>query len=202
MASKLEFPLQLQRQYNAPLDVDSKVETLVELEALKDNDRSYEGMLTYCVEDSTLYIFNKYGNFEPVSGSGGSTVDVIEKDNANAISSKGVYSGLYIEKTETIIDTPAYYSVCQSTDDGALNVVTMVADSSTQIPLDDINTQITPEDLSTLTGDGTEYVKYIAEVSHEETYDVEKYLSGDYITIDEWNTYFDNLEINSTGGGI
>ena len=79
MASKLEFPLQLQRQYNAPLDVDSKVETLVELEALKDNDRSYEGMLTYCVEDSTLYIFNKYGNFEPVSGSGGSvkTIDIV-----------------------------------------------------------------------------------------------------------------------------
>lgn len=202
MASKLEFPLQLSRQYNAPLDVDSKVETLDELEVLKGSARSYEGMLTYCVESSTLYIFNKDGNFEPI-GSSGSTVDVIEKDNTNAISSKGVYSGLYIEKTETIIDTPAYYSVCQSTDDGALNVVLTVSEASTEIALNEIIGQTTPEDLSTLTGDGTEYVKYIAEVSHEETHDVEKYLSGDYMTIDEWNTYFDNLEINSTvGGGI
>ena len=56
MASKLEFPIQVQRQYNAPLDVDSKVETLIELEALKSNARSYSGMLTYCVEDSTLYM--------------------------------------------------------------------------------------------------------------------------------------------------
>ena len=199
--SKLILPFNFERQNKEPLEVDYKVETLTDLETLKSKATTYEGQQAYCVEDSTLYIFNKDGNFEPI-GSGGSAVDVIEKDNTNAISSKGVYSGLYIEKTETIIDTPAYYSVCQSTDDGALNVVTMVADSSTQIPLDDINTQITPEDLSTLTGDGTEYVKYIAEVSHEETYDVEKYLSGDYITIDEWNTYFDNLEINSTGGGI
>ena len=200
MTAFLEFPLQIKKQFAAPLDVDSKVETLTDLETLKNSKNVYEGMLTYCVEDSTLYIFNKDGNFEPI-GSGGSAVDVIEKDNTNAISSKGVYSGLYIEKTETIIDTPAYYSVCQSTDDGALNVVLTVSDASTEIALDDIIGQITPEDLSTLTGDGTEYVKYIAEVSHEETHDVEKYLSGDYMTIDEWNTYFDNLEINSIGGG-
>ena len=78
MASKLEFPLQLQKQFAAPLDVDSKVETLDELEVLKGSTRSYEGMLTYCVEDSTLYIFNKDGNFEPV-GSGGSvkTIDIV-----------------------------------------------------------------------------------------------------------------------------
>ena len=199
--SKLIIPFNFERQNKEPLEVDYKVKTLADLEALKSKATTYEGQQAYCVESSTLYIFNKDGNFEPV-GSGGSAVDVIEKDNTNAISSKGVYSGLYIEKTETIIDTPAYYSVCQSTDDGALNVVTMVTDSSTQIALNDIIVQTTPEDLSTLTGDGTEYVKYIAEVSHEETYDVEKYLSGDYMTIDEWNTYFDNLEINSTGGGI
>ena len=198
--SKLIIPFNFERQNKEPLDVDYKVETLIDLETLKSKGNIYIGQQAYCVEDSTLYIFNKDGNFEPV-GSGGSAVDVIEKDNTNAISSKGVYSGLYVEKTETVIDAPAYYSVCQSTDDGALNVVLTVSDASTEIALNDIIVQTTPEDLSTLTGDGTEYVKYIAEVSHEETYDVEKYLSGDYMTIDEWNTYFDNLEINSIGGG-
>ena len=200
MSEIKQTPFLFERLEPNPIDIDYKVETLTDLETLKSKGNIYTGQQAYCVEDSTLYIFNKDGNFEPI-GSGGSAVDVIEKDNTNAISSKGVYSGLYIEKTETIIDTPAYYSVCQSTDDGALNVVLTVSDASTEIALDDIIGQITPEDLSTLTGDGTEYVKYIAEVSHEETHDVEKYLSGDYMTIDEWNTYFDNLEINSIGGG-
>ena len=78
MASKLEFPLQLQKQFAAPLDVDSKVETLDELEVLKGSTRSYEGMLTYCVESSTLYIFNKDGEFEPVGSSGSvKTIDIV-----------------------------------------------------------------------------------------------------------------------------
>lgn len=74
----LEFPIQIQRQFNAPLDVDAKVETLIELEALESNARTYEGMLCYCVEDSTLYIYNKLGKFEPV-GNGGSvkTIDIV-----------------------------------------------------------------------------------------------------------------------------
>ena len=132
-----------------------------------------------------------------------------------------LHDTLYVEKTETIIDTPAYYSVCQSTDDGALNVVTVVTDSSTQIALDDIKVQTTPEDLSALTGDGTEYVKYIAEVNHEETYDEEKYMLKDNtydketidnkivqastgletMTTDEWNTYFGSLIITAKDGG-
>ena len=95
MTAFLEFPLQIKKQFAAPLDVDSKVETLTDLETLKNSKNVYEGMLCYCVETSTLYIYNKDGKFEPV-------------------------------------------------------------------------------------GNG----------------------SGECITIDEWNTYFDNLEINSTGGGI
>ena len=78
MASKLEFPLQLQRQYNAPLDVNSKVETLTDLETLKNSKNVYEGMLTYCVESSTLYIFNKNGKFEPVSNNQSATYDTLE----------------------------------------------------------------------------------------------------------------------------
>ena len=134
-----------------------------------------------------------------------------------------LHDTLYVEKTKTVIDTPAYYSVCTSSDDGALNVVTVVADSSTQIALDDINTQTTPEDLSTLTGDGTEYVKHIAEVNHEEAYDEEKYAIKDdtytktevdneitkalaggiqVMEEDDWNTYFNNLTITAKESGI
>ena len=78
MTAFLEFPLQLSKQFAAPLDVDSKVETLTDLETIKKKKTTYEGMLTYCVESSTLYIFNKDGEFEPV-GSGGSvkTIDIV-----------------------------------------------------------------------------------------------------------------------------
>ena len=150
------------------------------------------------------------------------SVDTITKDETKVITSGGVYNGLYVEKTQTIIDTPAHYSVCQSTDTGALNVVTVVTDGATQILLNDINTQTTPEDLSTLTGDGTEYVKHIAEVNHEETYDEEKYalkdntytktevnnkiteaLSGGIQTMEEteWDTYFNALTITAKESG-
>ena len=142
----------------------------------------------------------------------------VEDDRRNT----KLYDALHVEKTETVIDTPAYYSVCTSSDDGALNVVTVVTDGATQILLDDINTQTTPEDLSTLTGDGTEYVKHIAEVNHEETYDEEKYMLKDNtydketidnkivqastgldaMTTDEWNTYFDTLTITAKESGI
>lgn len=143
----------------------------------------------------------------------------VEDDRRNT----KLYDALHVEKTETVIDTPAYYSVCTSSDDGALNVVTVVADSSTQIALDDIIGQTTPEDLSTLTGDGTEYVKYIAEVNHEEAYDEEKYAIKDdtytktevdneiikalaggiqVMEEDDWNTYFNNLTITAKESGI
>ena len=222
MSEIKQTPFLFERLEPSPLDIDYKVETLTDLEILKSKGNIYTGQQAYCVEDSTLYIFNKDGEFEPI-GSGGSTVDVIEKDNTNPISSKGVYNGLYVEKTKTVIDTPAYYSVCTSSDDGALNVVTVVADSSTQIALDDINTQTTPEDLSTLTGDGTEYVKHIAEVNHEEAYDEEKYAIKDdtytktevdneitkalaggiqVMEEDDWNTYFNNLTITAKESGI
>ena len=142
----------------------------------------------------------------------------VEDDRRNT----KLYDALHVEKTETVIDTPAYYSVCTSSDDGALNVVTVVTDGATQILLDDINTQTTPEDLSTLTGDGTEYVKHIAEVNHEETYDEEKYaikddtytktevdneitkaLAGGIQVMEEteWDTYFNALTITAKDGG-
>ena len=67
MTAFLEFPLQIKKQFAAPLDVDSKVETLTDLETLKNSKNVYEGMLCYCVETSTLYIYNKLGKFEPLS---------------------------------------------------------------------------------------------------------------------------------------
>ena len=76
--SKLIIPFSFERQNKEPLEVDYKVETLTDLETLKSKKTTYEGMLCYCVEDSTLYIYNKLGKFEPV-GSGGSvkTIDIV-----------------------------------------------------------------------------------------------------------------------------
>ena len=77
MTAFLEFPLQIKKQFAAPLDVDSKVETLTDLETLKNSKNVYEGMLCYCVEDSTLYIYNKLGKFEPINSSGGVSTEIV-----------------------------------------------------------------------------------------------------------------------------
>ena len=78
MSEIKQTPFLFERLEPSPLDIDYKVETLTDLETLKSKKTTYEGMLTYCVESSTLYIFNKDGEFEPV-GSGGSvkTIDIV-----------------------------------------------------------------------------------------------------------------------------
>ena len=77
---------------------------------------------------------------------------------------------IYTTKTITVIDTPQYYDITVAGDTGALNVVLTVSDPSTEIALTDINTQSTPVNLTLLTGDGTEYVKLIPAVTHDEPY--------------------------------
>lgn len=55
--SKLIIPFNFERQNKEPLDVDYKVETLIDLETLKSKGNIYTGQQAYCVEDSTLYIY-------------------------------------------------------------------------------------------------------------------------------------------------
>ena len=91
---------------------------------------------------------------------------------------------IYTTKTITVVDTPEYYDITVAGDTGALNVVLTVSNPSTEIALTDINTQSTPVDLSSLTGDGTEYVKLIPAVTHEEKVDKTKYLPRNEIDVD------------------
>lgn len=80
--SKLIIPFNFERQNKEPLEVDYKVETLTDLETLKSKKTTYEGMLTYCVESSTLYIFNKDGEFEPLNN-GATTAENVTYQNDN-----------------------------------------------------------------------------------------------------------------------
>ena len=97
-----------------------------------------------------------------------------------------LHSSLYHKETITVVDTPAYYNLATSSDSGSLNVVLTVTDNTTQIALADINAQTTPVDLSTLTGDGSEYVVLVPETNHEEEVEKETYRkANDSYTKDE-----------------
>lgn len=220
MASvKVDLPFELQN--NSPVDAKQNFKTLAEMKNFDERFLSDTAMCT-CDEDGKLYIFNKLNTVDTTTGKwrevGASATDLIEKDNTTAVSSKGVYEALYYKETITVVDQEAYYSVCQSTDPGALNVVTNVTDSSTQILLTDINTQTIPEDLSGLTGDGTEYVLLVAEVNHDEEVEKTTYMPRNetmttqqikdlvteastgmqVMTEAELNTFFDNLVVSSS----
>ena len=107
----LEFPIQIQRQFNAPLDVDSKVETLTDLEALESNARTYEGMLTYCVEDSTLYIYNKDGKFEPLSNKQDTTSDDLETTDKTIVGAINEVKDSIITNYEDLTNKPSIAGV-------------------------------------------------------------------------------------------
>ena len=91
---------------------------------------------------------------------------------------------IHTTKTITGIDTPEYYDLTVAGDTGALNVVLTVSNPDNEIALTDINTQSTPVNLTSLTGDGTEYVKLIPAVTHEEEVDETKYLPRNEIDVD------------------
>ena len=100
---------------------------------------------------------------------------------------------IYTTKTITVTDTPEYYDITVAGDTGALNVVLTVSDPSTEIALTDINTQSTPVNLTSLTGDGTEYVKLIPAVTHEEEVDKTKYLPRDEHVNESTNMEYEHL---------
>ena len=144
--------------------------------------------------------------------------DVPTKDSDKFVNSGTVYSSLYHTETVTVVDQEQYYNIATSGDSGALKVVLTVSDSSTEIALTDINTQTTPVDLSSLTGDGTEYVVLVPATTHDENVEVETYrkASDSYskeevdakitaastgmesMTPTEFNNYYDNLVITAS----
>lgn len=86
----------------------------------------------------------------------------------------------YVEKTIS------YYDNAVMGEAGALNVVTVVSDASTEIALDSVNIQNTPVDLSGLVGDGSEYV-----VLKTDTVLVPKYYTAEEVDelISQLNTF-------------
>ena len=142
------------------------------------------------------------------------------KDSNKFVNSGAVYGSLYHTETVTVVDQEQYYNIATSGEAGALKVVLTVSDSSTEIALTDINTQTTPVDLSTLTGDGTEYVVLVPATTHDENVEKETYrkASESYSakevddklmeiasgglkpeTIDEYKAFMNGLEIVADG---
>ena len=102
----------------------------------------------------------------------------VDESNPKHLTTVGaVHEKLWEKKTREVVDSEAYYSLeTDSTLAGVKQVVTNITDADTQILLTDVNTQTTPVDLTSLVGDGTEYVLYHDEVVHEEEYEETIYL--------------------------
>ena len=125
---------------------------------------------------------------------------------------------IYTTKTITVVDTPEYYDITVAGDTGALNVVLTVSNPDNEIALTDINTQSTPVNLTSLTGDGTEYVKLIPAVTHDEPYTdtiyrkkedsyskeevdakiLQSQTGVEMMTIGEFNDFFDGLVVTAS----
>ena len=125
------------------------------------------------------------------------------KDDNDAIKKKNLTDALFEEKTREIVDSEAYYSLeTDSTLAGVKQVVTTITDADTQILLTDVNTQNTPVDLTSLVGDGTEYVLYHDRVTHTQEYEESIYLprsevpeSATFMTIKEFDDMWGTTEI-------
>ena len=132
----------------------------------------------------------------------------VSRDNkSHVVNVEYVDSLLFEEKSREVVDSEAYYSLeTDSTLSGVKQVVTTITDADTQILLTDVNTQVTPVDLTGLTGDGTEYLLYHDRVTHTEKYKESIYARREDIpegsitlSLDEWNAYSDNLVITASG---
>ena len=116
-----------------------------------------------------------------------SNVQLISEPNGenDIIKKKNLTEALFEKKIREVVDSEAYYSLeTDSTLSGVKQVVTTITDANTQILLTTVNTQTTPVDLTSLVGDGTEYVLYHDKVVHEEEYEEEIYARVDQIPED------------------
>ena len=138
-----------------------------------------------------------------------SNVQLISEPNGenDIIKKKNLTEALFKKKSREVVDSEAYYSLeTDSTLAGVKQVVTTITDANTQILLTDVNTQTTPVDLTSLVGDGTEYVLYHDKVVHEEEYEEPIYAKREDIpegsitmSIDDWNDFSNNLVITASG---
>ena len=125
------------------------------------------------------------------------------KDDNDAIKKKNLTDALFEKKTREVVDSEAYYSLeTDSTLAGVKQVVTTITDADKQILLTDVNTQNTPVDLTSLVGDGTEYLLYHDRVTRTEEYEESIYLprsevpeSATFMTIKEFDDMWGTTEI-------
>ena len=193
-----------------PLDPRQIQETLTDLDDLVSNNQAYESLKVYVKSEKKWYEYDGI-SWGEVKGNI-TIVDVVEKDNSNAVSSKGVFTELYTEETVTIIDTEEGYVACQSTDGGALEVVdNSITPSDTQIQLSVVQAFVPTAQVG-------EYYQYQPEVSHEETINKTTYIPRtegytkeevdekfdeigqlELMEVEEMTDYMDNLVINASG---
>ena len=128
----------------------------------------------------------------------------VDESNPKHLTTVGaVHDKLWEKKTREVVDSEAYYSLeTDSTLAGVKQVVTNITDADTQILLDEINTQLEPVDLTSLVGDGTEYVLYHDRVVHTEEYEETIYLprsetpEGNILmTTDEFNNMWGEVVV-------
>ena len=128
----------------------------------------------------------------------------VDESNPKHLTTVGaVHDKLWEKKTREVVDSEAYYSLeTDSTLAGVKQVVTNITDADTQILLEEINTQLEPVDLTSLVGDGTEYVLYHDKVVHEEEYEETIYLprseapeGATFMTIKEFDDMWGTTEI-------
>ena len=111
----IDMPFSLEN--SSPVDTKQNFKTIAEMKAFDVRFLSDTAMATND-EDGNLYIYNvknlvdtTTGKWRVVQG-GGSVVDVVEKDNKNGVSSKGVYKELYT----TVPKVPMYYKLADKQD--------------------------------------------------------------------------------------
>ena len=129
--------------------------------------------------------------------------EVDESNDKNIITVGNLHSKLFEKKSREVVDSEAYYSLeTDSTLPGVKQVVTTITDSNTQILLTDVNTQNTPVDLTSLAGDGTEYVLYHDRVTHTEEYEESIYLTrseapegSTLMTLETFNNMWGTIEV-------
>ena len=124
-------------------------------------------------------------------------------EDDDAIKKKNLTDALYKDVSETIIDVPEHYEL--SSDGTGLTIVDdSSTPSSTEIKLSDVQAKVLSTDTHTYAVG--EVVILVNEQSHIETHKQEIYARREDIpegsitlSLDEWNTYSDNLVITASG---
>ena len=140
MANGIKTDLPFTLENASPLDTKTYFETIAEMKAF---DTRFLSDVAYAVnkETGSLYIYNATNDDDPDLGKWrvvkATTIDTVEKDKTEGVSSKGVYEALYTTIPET---QDAYIKVEGASVSGALEVVddATVSPTSTQIKVSDV----------------------------------------------------------------